>query len=177
MAGKGRAGKKNLYLRGLELPEGRGALSWALELWRPQSLSQLPRQPPPSPPARRPSPLAPALQLAVADWLVGVTCKGEGVGAPRPQHLCWATGCSAVQKNSPSRQSPGAGISAEKATVLPPGREASPTALTEVEWFALSPRTSFMNQSPLCLALPPHPPPDGPGLAAALGAVGEGQGR
>lgn len=115
---------------GWSFQEGRRALSWALKLRRQPNLSQPLCRPPPSPPARRPGPRAPALRLAAADWLVGVTCKGRGRGcaaATAPLLGARLQGCS---KNSPGRQSPAAGISTEKAEVLPPQRGASPTALT-----------------------------------------------
>lgn len=115
---------------GWSFQEGRRALSWALKLWRQPNLSQPLCRPPPSPPARRPGPRAPALRLAAVDWLVGVTCKGRGRGVRRGHSTSAGRLLQGCSKNSPSRQSPAAGSSTEKAEVLPPQRGASFTALT-----------------------------------------------
>lgn len=121
-------------LRGLELPGGPArALPGPEALAAAEPLAATVRAASKSP-ARRPGPLASALRLAAADWLVRVTCKGRGRGCVAATAPLLGAGLQGCSKNSPSsRQSPGVGISAEKAKVLPPGRGVSPTTLTMVD--------------------------------------------
>lgn len=82
----------------------------------------------PQPAARVPSPLRSRSPALTGRWEsraragAGVRRRGCTAAGRRVR------GCS---KSSPSRQSPGSGIS-KNAKVLPPGRETSPSALTEV---------------------------------------------
>lgn len=117
-------------LRRLELPGGQARALLgpeALAVAEPLAATVLATSKSPS---SQPRSLAPALQFAAADWLVGVTCKGRGRGCAAATAPLLGAGLQGCSKNSPSRQSPAAGISTEKAEVLPPQRGASPTSLT-----------------------------------------------